>query len=120
MQCTVPVSQEIWTLGNLDAASIFPRKFDRLNFLKRQFFLRIYGRLRKFCRLNVFKTQNVYSRLCPSLIYVTINILEYSCIRQTEQEFLHTFNSFKVAVDICDVNGFIVVCIIKCYFWLVP
>ena len=47
------VSQEIWTLGNLDAASIFPRKFDRLNFLKRQFFLRIYGRLRKFCRLNV-------------------------------------------------------------------
>ena len=33
-----PVSQEIWTLGNLDAASIFPRKFDRLNFLKRQLF----------------------------------------------------------------------------------
>ena len=49
-----PVSQEIWTLGNLDATSIFPRKIDRLKFLKRQFFLRIYGRLRKFCRLNVF------------------------------------------------------------------
>ena len=54
LHLAVPVSQEIWTLGNLDAASIFPRKFDRLNFLKRQFFLRIYGRLRKFCRLNVF------------------------------------------------------------------
>ena len=40
-----PVSQENSTLGKFDAASIFPRKFDRLNFLKRQFFLRIYGRL---------------------------------------------------------------------------
>ena len=50
----MPVSQEIWTLGNLDAASIFPRKFERFNFFKRLFFLRIYGRLRKFCRLIVF------------------------------------------------------------------
>ena len=40
-----PVSQENSTLGNFDAASIFPRKFDRLNPLKRQIFLRIYGRL---------------------------------------------------------------------------
>ena len=42
---SLPVSQENSTLGKFDAASIFPRKFDRLNFLKRQFFLRIYGRL---------------------------------------------------------------------------
>ena len=41
----MPVSQENSTLGNFDAASIFPRKFDRLNPLKRQIFLRIYGRL---------------------------------------------------------------------------
>ena len=39
-----PLSQENWTPGNFDAATIFPRKFDRLNVLKRPFFLRIYGR----------------------------------------------------------------------------
>ena len=42
---TLPVSQENSTLENFDEALIFPRKFDRLNLLKRQIFLRIYGRL---------------------------------------------------------------------------
>ena len=41
----VPVSQENSTLGNFDAASIFPKKFDRLYLLKRQIFQDIYGRL---------------------------------------------------------------------------
>ena len=66
-----PVSQEILSLGNSVAATIFPRKSCRFNGYSDQIYLGKSVATRKFCRSDIPTTDK--GRVTPIIIIIVIN-----------------------------------------------